>query len=84
VPTKRNAAITKPAAPPGKLLTLSPGLKTENDLRGQEGNAGLEHGVGELLIDEMAVGRDVLRKIPGMHHDWNRRTDCDYYDNHRE
>ena len=30
VPTRRKAAITNPAAPPGKFLTLSPGLGLEN------------------------------------------------------
>src|ERR1700691_1786174 len=30
VPTSRKAAITNPAAPPGKFLTLAPGLGLEN------------------------------------------------------
>src|SRR5580704_13944691 len=56
----------------------------QEKLRGKEGDSGLEHRVGELLIDEMAVNRNVLRHRPHVHDDGNRRCNCDQHNHYRE
>ena len=64
----------------GKL----PDKESKEELRGQERNARLDHGIGELLIDQMTVGGNVGRHRPHVHHDGNGRSNCDHNDRHRE
>jgi len=64
----------------GKL----PDEESKEQLRGQERKTGFGHRIGILLIDQVTVDRDVLRHGPHVHHDGNRRGNCDHYDGHRE
>ena len=56
----------------------------ENELRGQKADAGFDHGFRHLLVDQMAVNRDINRRFPDMQDDGNGRGNCNYDDRHRK
>ena len=64
----------------GAAVRKLPDEKRQDELGDEEGNPGLGHGLRHLLIDQRAMGRDVLRRIPGVPKDRNRGQDRDYDD----
>src|SRR6202047_2111221 len=59
-----------------------PDKQGKKDLRGQKGYACLDHRVSHLIINHLAMSRDICRCFPGMHDYGNRRNYGDHYDGH--
>jgi hypothetical protein len=86
VPTSRKAAITNPAAPPGKLLILSPGLGLENfqmKKASRTARRGTKfpppHRVACTARRSDAVDGDILWQRPRVHDNGNCRSNCDQH-----
>src|ERR1700732_660435 len=61
-----------------------PDKQGKQDLRGQKGYACLDQGVSHLIINHLAVSRDIWRRFPGVHDYGNRRDYGDHYDGHSQ
>src|SRR5208337_3026730 len=61
-----------------------PDKKSQNELRGEKGDASLRHGFRHLLIDQRSMSRDVLWCHPSVSQDGNRGKDRDYDDSDRK